>query len=127
MKIHRRGSVKERTLDAPILTQRIDKEVRMLTSEREWLSGKRDGITLVKYPHMRVVLVALRKGTRMREHKLRGPVSLFVVQGRINIEAGSTAYKVRKKELVTLQKAVLHDVQAIQDSVFLLTITSPTA
>jgi quercetin dioxygenase-like cupin family protein len=99
----------------------------MLTSEDEWLSGKRDGITLVKYPHMRVVLVALRKGTRMREHKMRGPISLFVVQGRIHIEAGSTSYKVRKKELVTLRTAILHDVQADQDSVFLLTITSPTS
>ena len=126
MTIQKRGSVKDRNLEGPILTQRIDKEVRMLTSEKEWLSGKRDGITLVKYPHMRVVLVALRKGARMREHKLRGPISLFVVQGKINIEAGSTAYKVRKKELVTLQKAILHDVHADQDSVFLLTITSPT-
>ena len=127
MRSHKRGSVQDRNIGAAILSRRIDEEVRMLTSEREWLSGKRDGITLVKYPHLRVVLVALRKGAKMREHKLKGPISLFVVQGRINVEAGSAAYTVKKKGLVTLRKAILHDVQADQDSVFLLTIAPPSA
>jgi quercetin dioxygenase-like cupin family protein len=116
--------LKERKLDAPILALSIDEQVKRLKTEPEWVSGKVDGITLVKYPHLRVVLVALRKGTSMREHKVEGPMSLFVMSGEIHLVAGKDEYHLRRDGLFSLRKAILHDVRAMVDSVFLLTIVS---
>lgn len=122
MAIRRRKTTKERGINAPILALHVEEEVRRLKAEPEWKSGSEDGITLAKYPHMRVVLVALRKGKSMHEHKVKGPMSLFVVSGKISLIVGHSELQLRKKGLFTLRKAILHDVRALVDSVIMLTI-----
>lgn len=117
-----RKSAKERRIEAPVLALQLDKEVQRLKTEPEWQTGKEDGITLAKYPHLRVVLVALRKGASMHEHTVRGPISVFVVSGRVTLLASERSYDLRAKGLATLRKSVLHDVRATEDSVILLTV-----
>ena len=117
-----RKTVKERRIDAPILALNVDAELKRLKTEPEWITGEEDGITLAKYPHMRIVLVALKKGKRMREHRVKGPISLFVVSGTIVLIAGESEYQLKAKNIVTLRKAILHDVRAVTDSVIMLTI-----
>lgn len=118
----KRKTVKERTIEAPVLALRVQDEVRLLKSEPEWKSGAEDGITLVKYPHMRIVLFALRKGIRMREHTVEGPMSLYVVSGNVTLVVGKERFQLRHGGLFTLRKSVPHDVQANTDSELLLTI-----
>ncbi len=118
----RQKSVKERGIDAPILPLHVDEQVRLLKSEPEWKSGVEDGITLAKYPHMRVVLVALKKGIRMKEHAVQGPMSLFVVSGKVTLIVEKQEFQLKEKGLFTLRKAVLHDVMATSDAVILMTI-----
>ncbi len=117
-----RKTVQERRIDAPILALNVEAELKRLKTEPEWATGEEDGITLVKYPHMRVVLIALKKGKSMREHKVKGPMSLFVVSGAIVLIAGKSQYKLRAKNIATLRKAIPHDVRASTESVILLTI-----
>ncbi len=118
----RRTSVKERRIDAPMLPLHVDEQIRLLKSEPEWHAGVEDGITLAKYPHMRVVLVALRKGIRMKEHAVKGPMSLFVVSGKVTLIVEKQEFQLKEKGLFTLRKAVLHDVKANSDAVILMTI-----
>ncbi len=96
--------------------------IRQLKSEPEWKSGREDGITLAKYPHMRVVLTALKKGTTLHEHKVEGPFSLFVINGKVTVTVNKTEFRLEKNGLFTLRKAILHAVRADADSVLLLTI-----
>ena len=117
-----RKSVKDRRIDESILTLNIGREVRRLKTEPEWVSGAENGITLVKYPHMRVVLVALRKGKSMHEHKVRGPFSLLVVSGKVVLIAGQAVCQLGAMDIVTLRKSITHDVHAATDSVILLTL-----
>ncbi len=118
----RRESVKERGIDEPVLTFNISEQIERLKAEPEWASGMEDGMTLAKYPHMRVVLVALKKGRSMQEHKVEGPMSLFVISGNISLTAGDGEYELKENGLLTLRKEVLHEVTAKADSVFLLTV-----
>ncbi len=122
MKTEKRRPMKERNIDAPILALRVDEEMKRLKRESKWKSGREDGITLTKYPHLRIVLVALKKNTDMREHQLRGPLSVYVVSGKVNVTAEKNEYQINKNGLLTLRKAVLHDVRARTDSVILLTL-----
>jgi len=117
-----RRSVKDRRIGSPVLTLNVDREIRRLKTESEWVSGMEDGITLVKYPHMRIVLVALRRGKSLREHRVAGPMSVFVVSGKIVMLAGESEYHLKAKDIVTLRKNIPHDVRAAADSVFLLTL-----
>lgn len=118
----KRRSAKERKIEAPHLALRLDEEVRRLKTEPQWKSGMEDGITLAKYPHMRVVLVALKRGARMHEHKVKGPMSLFVASGHVTLLVEKKESRLKAGGLFTLRKAILHDVRANADSVILLTI-----
>jgi quercetin dioxygenase-like cupin family protein len=121
-KVKTRKTAKERRIDAPVLALNVDAEVRRLKTEPEWESGTENGITLVKYPHMRIVLVALRKGKNMHEHKVEGPMSLFVVSGTVVLTAGKSKHRLNARDMVTLRKTIPHDVHAETDSVIMLTI-----
>jgi quercetin dioxygenase-like cupin family protein len=103
---------------------RVKEETKRLKSELKWKAGTEDGITLAKYPHMRVVLVALKKDTDMREHSVKGPLSLFVVNGKVTVTADNREHQLKGQDLFTLRKSILHDVRANINSVILLTIMS---
>ncbi len=116
-----RKPAKERHIESPLLALEISEEVKRLKAEPQWRSGQIDGITLVKYPYLRVVLVALRKGTNLREHRVKGPISLYVLSGKIGMDCGKERREVRSKGFISLRKSIAHNVRAVADSVFLLT------
>jgi quercetin dioxygenase-like cupin family protein len=117
-----RPAVRDRHIDSSILALKIGDETKRLKREPEWISGKENGITLAKYPHMRIVLVALRKGKSMHGHEVRAPLSLHVVSGKVVFTAGQSGCQLRAREIVTLRKNIPHEVYATTDSVVLLTI-----
>jgi len=118
----RQESVKERRITSPILSVSIDEEIARLKSEPEWTSGRIDGIALVKYPRMRVVLVALKKETSMRQHKVEGPLSIYVISGKVSVVTEKGDFQVQAKGLFTMRQRFLNEVRAMADSVFLLTL-----
>jgi quercetin dioxygenase-like cupin family protein len=118
----KRRTVNVRKIDSPVISLDTEDEVHALKTEPEWIAGERNGITLAKYPHMRVVLVALRRGTSLREHKVEGPMALYLLSGKVSVTVRKTRYQVQEGGLFTLRKTVPHDVEALEDSAFLLTI-----
>jgi len=121
----RQTSAMERQIEAPVLALRVKEEERRLETEPEWKSGTEDGITLAKYPHMRVVLVALKRGHAMHEHSVKGPMSMYVVNGSVTLVVDHGEVRLGRDGLFTLRKAILHDVRANSDAVLLLTIMAP--
>lgn len=120
--MEQRRTAQERRIDAPVLALRVNEEIKRLKREPKWKSGKEDGITLAKYPHLRVVLVALKRNADMREHSVKGPLSLYVVSGKVTITVDHKELQLKEQDLFTLRKSILHDVRANVDSVILLTI-----
>lgn len=125
METRTRPPVRDRRIDSHALALNIDDEAKRLMREPEWVSGRENGITLAKYPHMRVVLVALKKGMSLREHKVEGPMSLSVLSGKINVAVSGVSYELFSKGLLTLKKTVPYDISARSNSLFLMTIMHP--
>ena len=117
-----RGSLKGRTLKTPMLNFSIDKEIAQLKKETVWFNGDRNAVTLQKNSNLRVVLISLRKGATLHEHKVEGPITLFVLSGRMNFIAGEEKIIVGNNEFIVLEKATPHDVEALEDTTFILTI-----
>jgi len=117
-----RGSLKGRTLKTPMLNFFIDKEIAQLKKETVWINGDRNAVTLQKNSNLRVVLISLRKGATLHEHKVEGPITLFVLSGRMNFIAGEEKIIVGNNEFIVLEKATPHDVEALEDTTFILTI-----
>lgn len=120
-----RESLKNRILKAPLLNFSLDKEINKLKKEPSWINGDRNAVTLQKNSNLRVVLMSMRKGSALLEHKVEGPISLFVLSGKINFLARKESVKVRSNELVVLEKTIPHDVKVLEDSTLLLTVIQP--
>ena len=118
----REKSVKARAITSPVLSVDVDAEISRLKREPEWKSGREDGIALVKYPRMRVVLVALKSGTSVRQRKVEGPLSIYVVSGKLVIAAEKGEHGVQAKGLYTMRRGFLKEVHAMSNAIFLLTL-----
>ena len=102
----------------------IPAEIERLHAETTWAKGQ-NARTLVKYDDLRVVLIAMAAKAHMADHKADGRVSVHVVSGHIRLKASERTFSLRPGGLLVLDHGVRHDVEALEDSAFLLTISWP--
>jgi quercetin dioxygenase-like cupin family protein len=102
----------------------LTRELEQLAAEPEWKNGQ-NARTLVKYDDLRVVLTALKAQARLPEHRTEGRISIHVVSGHVHVRADGRTFDLRVGGLVALDRGVPHDVMALEDSAFLLTIAWP--
>ena len=99
-------------------------EIDRLKDETVWSLGH-NAKTLVKYDDLRVVLIVLHANARMMEHKSGGRISIQALTGQIQVTADGRTFRLRPGGLLTLDRGVPHDVEAFEESAFLLTIAWP--
>ncbi|MDP2301021.1 MAG: cupin domain-containing protein [Ignavibacteria bacterium] len=117
-----RPKLSERKLKDTLLSFSIGSETDKLKKETAWINGDRNAVTLQKNSNLRVVLISLHKGATLHEHKVEGPITLFVLSGKMNFIAGEEKVILEGNEFIVLEKAVPHDVEALEDTTFILTI-----
>ena len=122
MSEQKRPNLNEKKLKATLLSFSLDSETDNLKSENAWLNGDRNAVTLQKNSNLRVVLITMHKGATLHEHKVEGPLRLFVLSGKMNFIAGEEKVILESNEFIVLEKAVPHDVEALEDVTFILTI-----
>jgi quercetin dioxygenase-like cupin family protein len=81
--------------------------------------------TLVKDGPIRVVLVGLKSGATLREHKAEGPVTIQALQGEAVVSSGSDRETLSVGSLLVFGADIPHTVDASSDCVLLLTIAMP--
>ncbi len=111
-------------MDEPLMEFDLTAELHRLHAEATWSTGQ-NARTLVKYDDLRVVLTALAGGARLAEHSTEGRISVQVITGHIRLRAGGRTFSLRTGGLLALDRGVPHDVEALEDSAFLLTIAWP--
>jgi quercetin dioxygenase-like cupin family protein len=95
-------------------------EIDRLRDETVW-SGH-NARTLVDDDELRVVLIALHANARMGQHRHGGRVSIHALTGHIQVTAAEWTFDLRAGGLLTLGRGVPHDVEALKESAFLLTM-----
>lgn len=110
-------------LASPVLAFDLAHEVaQLLHEEVGWRQGDRNAKTLVKEADFRVVLIALRAGGRMEEHRAAGRISVQTIAGHVRLHTPGAIVDLPVGRLVSLERDVPHDVEALEESAFLLTI-----
>jgi quercetin dioxygenase-like cupin family protein len=82
--------------------------------------------TLVSYDNLRVVLIVLKTGSHIPSHRTEGCISIHALRGRIKVRAEKRTFDLEAGSLVALNHDIPHDVEALEDSAFLLTIGHPS-
>ena len=108
----------------PYLELDLARELEELHREPEWATGH-NAKTLVKYDNLRVVLTALKAHSRIPAHRTAGRISIHTLRGRIQVGAEGRTFNLPAGSLLALDQGVRHDVEALDDSAFLLTIAWP--
>jgi len=108
-------------LAAPVVKVCLGNAIKRLEHDPAWAHG-RSSRTLAKYPDFRAVLVAMKAGTSMEEHKAAGSISVHVLTGRVRLHTGDQHIEIPADHVVMLYSDLPHSVEALEDSAFLLTI-----
>lgn len=104
------------TFDLPLL-------VSQLKSEAIWKEGDRNSMTIYMGDRLRVVLVAMKKGTWIAPHDVDGPISVQLIEGSVEFKTDG-AFQLRKGFLLTLQEGVTHEIKAVEEATLLLTMVT---
>jgi quercetin dioxygenase-like cupin family protein len=77
--------------------------------------------TLVREPDLRVVLIVMKAGARIVDHRVETTASLYVLSGLLRLHLGKPV-DLPAHDLLALEANLRHDVEAVEESGFLLTI-----
>lgn len=113
-------------LDAPILNFDLYAEADALRREAPWHQGGHCARTLIKHPDLRIVLIVMRAGARLHEHKTDNRISVQTLTGHVQLNLPNGVIDLRAGHLLVLDKGVAHDVVAQEDSTVLLSMTWAT-
>jgi quercetin dioxygenase-like cupin family protein len=110
---------------SPFLSFELRAEIHGLrTEDHPWQAGRNAKI-LVKYPDFRILLIGLRAGTHLAEHRAAGSISVQTITGHVLIRAAGRAFDLPEGQLLALEREVPHDVEALAESAILVAIAWP--
>jgi quercetin dioxygenase-like cupin family protein len=103
-----------------MITVKIADEIARLKGAAEWNSSDRHATSLVKDAALNVLLMVLKKGVRLHEHRTKGPITLQVVSGCIRFSAGADKRVVSAGDMVGLDREIVHSLEALEESALIL-------
>jgi len=113
-------------LAQPLLHFDLPAEIEHLRREESWQWGTgRSSKTLVKQPDFRIVLVAMKSNTEMKEHRAEGRISIQTIAGHLRLKLPDSIVDLPAGHLLAVDRCLTHDVEALVESSFLLTISWP--
>ena len=114
------GTMIDRLAHFDLLHEIADSE-----QKKPWQSGH-FAKTLFKKHDLRVVLITMENAAKMKEHHADGTISVHVLKGQIRFSVHGKPHDLKLGNLLTLGASIKHEVEALEDSAFLLTISWPS-
>jgi quercetin dioxygenase-like cupin family protein len=84
------------------------------------------GKTLIKDGPLRLVILGLKAGSTVREHEAAGPTSLHALSGQVKVASQARTDSLKAGDALVFGSSVPHSLEALEDSVVLVTIAWPT-
>ena len=79
----------------------------------------------MKHPDFRIVLIALKKGEHIDEHKTDARISIHTLSGHVKLQLPKQAIDLPAGSLLALDRTLEHGLEALEESAILLTISWP--
>jgi quercetin dioxygenase-like cupin family protein len=111
----------ERSLQAQLQVFALDDIAAQTWAEAAGTVGH-NAITLCNAASLRLVLLTMHAGSQLQEHDTFAPIALHVISGRVRFTTANEALELSSKMVVTLDGGISHRVEAMEDTVCLLTL-----
>ena len=99
-------------------------EAEQLAATKPWTKEYTSKV-LLKTCDLKLVLVVMQAGSRMPWHHSEGRIAVHCLKGALRLQLPDDAKELHADDLLALDRKVEHDVEALENSVFLLTICLP--
>lgn len=117
----------ERALSGPCLEFDLEADLARLRAEGTYRRTGHNARTLAKYPDVRIVLGCARAGTRISTREPNERLTIQCLSGLVRVYAGGKAMELKAGHLAVADKTMAHDIEAVADSAFLLSVSWPTS
>ena len=114
-------------MDASLVTIDLLNFIKQIREEKAWKDSDRNALTVFKTDGMRIVLITLHKDAEMIKHTADGMISLQVMEGQILFTTEKQSVELGRGEMLALHENVPHSVQAKEETIVLLTLTTTLA
>lgn len=104
----------------------LPQEIANAEQKKPWPAGIH-AKTLFKKPDFRAVLIIMEPGAKMSEHHADGTLSVQVLKGQIQFRLPEKTQTLSTGNLLMLEASIKHDVEALEEAAFLLTIGWPSS
>lgn len=119
---HEREHPRQRLEEGTVHVFSTDELGRQLRGEPEYESHRRTGITLMKTDSLRVLLETAEAGTSIESHVVRGAATIYVVEGRLEIETQDRTWSAAAGEMAVLPAGESRRIACRERSVFLMAL-----
>jgi len=96
--------------------------IHSIRGESEYRISGQGGAILMNTPELRVVIEALEPGERLTPRGMRGPATLYVLDGELELATPADSFRALAREVVVLPRAEERSIQAVRASSFLLAL-----
>ncbi len=117
----------QRIMDAALVKIDLNSYIKQIKEEQAWKDNDRNAITVFKTDGMRIVLIGLHKDAEMIKHKADGMISVHVLEGQILFTTDQQSIELSSAQVLALHENIPHSVLAMQETIFLLTLTTTLA
>jgi quercetin dioxygenase-like cupin family protein len=114
-----------RTLTGATQDFDLQAEIASLKREPAWQQSDRNSRTLVHESKLRIIVTVMKAGARLREHRTDGAVSIQAIHGHLRLGTERGMVDLEQGRLVALDSGVSHELEAIVESAFILTVAWP--
>jgi quercetin dioxygenase-like cupin family protein len=78
--------------------------------------------TLIRNDDFTIVLMALREGAHIRNHRAEHPTTLSVLRGNLRVGLTAVTLEIEAQQLLSLEPCTIYDLEAIEDTDLLLIV-----
>jgi len=114
-----------RRLAGRSLTFDLAAEGQELQKEKPWGERGHNGRTLLKQPDLRIVLIAIKAGERIPTHRAAETFAVQTLSGRVRVHLPTETVELPGGHLLALERALSHDVEALEQSTILVWLSWP--
>jgi len=111
----------ERVVDADYVFADLPVFIHQLKEEKSWEEGDRNAITVFKSDPLTIVLTILKEGASIIDNKVRGFITIQVVEGEVVVSTAEGRVDAPKGQLIAFHPEVLHSIEAREEAILLLT------
>ncbi len=111
-------------MPAPSTELDLQSEITQLHNSPEWPTGIARKV-LARFPDLQMTLRIMKAHARIPEHHNPGRICVQTVEGHIRMHADGQVFDLPKGKMLVLDRAITHDVEALEESAFLLTVAYP--